>query len=227
MNLRIIENGFTMLSLALFVTLIFSSCSVTKIVEPLPKGEKQLGFTAGGPISSGTGNLPLPLTGVYYANGITSNTTVTGGVQVTSALFENLHLDGGLTMGITENNWFRPGFSMSLEANGIYGFREDFFRVYPIITPNLYWNYNRQKTYIGVSNWLDFWNNSSSGSNAEFWIPTINLGNQFGVKDKWSINVEGKFLAPNIDPQGINGIEPVQIQDRGGVGIYLGVSYAL
>jgi hypothetical protein len=52
------------------------SCAPSRIVKPLEKGEQSLTANLGGPlIKFGSAPIPIPLTSVMYARGISNKTT--------------------------------------------------------------------------------------------------------------------------------------------------------
>lgn len=204
--------------------LLLWSCAPTRVVAPLEKGEHRGGLGLGGPLIDFEGTKPVPLLSAYYANGCSEKLTYFVGGNITAGLFKNIFLDGGVTYGaLSPDNW-KPGISVSPNVNILYTFSGSHFRVYPDLTGNVYWKTTLGESYLGLSNWFDPQNNLSSQENGNIWVPSLNIGQKFYVKEKWIFDLEFRQLGLNVPPQSFNRIESINILENGGIGIYIGAS---
>ena len=86
------------LALAVFV----AGCSTFRPVQPLDPGQTALGVSLGGPLLNTLGTVfPTPILNVVAARGLRSRAgnmpwAVTGALDITAALYGNLHLEPGM-----------------------------------------------------------------------------------------------------------------------------------
>ncbi len=213
----------------IFAMLTASACTSQKIVKPLEKGEQQVSANLGGPlIGFGGLTIPIPLTSINYARGLSDSLTLHGGLQTTSLLYKTIQLDAGATYGILECHGWKPGLSVSGSLNFLADMREGNASLYPQLDANLYWDYGKSHfMYVGSTNWIELRGTKAHGRTQEKRLLTgIQFGNTW-VTDKWSFTAESKWLAPTrsslysvVDYKSYNfGGEP-----QGAVGLYFGIA---
>src|ERR1035437_5357458 len=137
---------------------LFSSCTPSSLVRPLDKGQKVVSASLGGPLIGFAGTtIPVPLTSVMYAQGITNKTSVFGSVHPTSLLFGVFQTDIGICQGLYYNDSLRIGFSVNPALNLAFDKWEKQFKCWPQLDVNMYWNIKPNKSflYAGVENWFE------------------------------------------------------------------------
>ena len=211
----------------LFIFIIyFSSCATTRLVKPLAKGEKEIGLSLGGPII-GFSNalLPVPMTSIYLAKGVTDSLSVFGGINGTSLLFGVAHLDLGACYQLMKNDKFKPGISVSPVLNMMLDKWEWNLRVYPQIDLHAYWHYRQEKglLYTGMSNWFELRQTTTYGLKQDkHWVPTFQLGTRYQrPKVEWTI--ESRYIAPNYSNK-FSVVEWKGVGSKGAFGLYFGVN---
>jgi hypothetical protein len=86
----------------LVLPLILAGCSTFRPVQPLAPGETALGVSLGGPLLNTLGTVfPTPILAVSGARGLQSRAlgipwTATGAIDLTAAMFGDLHVEPGL-----------------------------------------------------------------------------------------------------------------------------------
>ncbi len=98
-----------------FISLLFfAGCAPVRFVEPLDKGQLSVGANLGGPlIEYAPAVIPLPLVAAEVGYGIDTNFTVHGGLNITSMMFGNFHLDAGITYKFLDQKKYIPNVSVS------------------------------------------------------------------------------------------------------------------
>ena len=215
--------------LAISIALVAVSCTSQKIVRPLETGEQQVSANLGGPlIGFGGLTIPVPLTSVNYARGLSDSLTIHGGLQTTSLLYKTLQVDAGATYGLLKPDGWKPGLSASASLNFLTDFREGNPKLYPQLDANAYWDYGTNHfMYVGITNWIEFSATMTDGQEQRKQILSgIQFGNTF-TTEKWNYTLESKWLAPTrnsgdlvVDYRSykLNG------ESRGAVGIYVGIA---
>ena len=190
--------------LFIFGTMLFicSFCSPSRIVQPLQKGESQVGLHLGGPMIRFAGApLPIPLTSLSYARGIDSTFTAFGGIGLTAAAFGVAQVDLGCTKGLWTPKGARPGVSVSPSLNFMIDKWEGNFRFYPTLDVNAYWQLGKRKNtaYIGLNNWFVLNATRTQGEpQTTRYIPNLQVG--YVIRRKgWNYTIEAKYLAPFND----------------------------
>lgn len=218
------QSGKTLL--LLFSIVLLLSCNATRLVKPLAKKDVQVGAGFGGAlIQLGTVTLPIPLTNVHAAYGVTDKTTAFASVHTTSLLFGVFQTDLGATQLLLKQRGFIPAVSVSPIANLMLDRWETQFRIYPQLDINAFWEYGSKKRlfYTAVNNWFELRNKKAHGETQQTrWLPSIGLGHQWNGK-KYNLQIETKYLAPNRSNQNIV-VDYVSFGNRGAIGIYIGVA---
>lgn len=188
-------------SLFCVVAFCFVHCSNSRIVQPLAKGQHQVSAHFGGPVIKFAGApVPLPLTSLSYAHGVSESFTAFGGVGLTAAAFGNLHLDVGGTQGILKPKGFRPGVSASVDFHIIANKSNLFFM--PQLDLNTYWLVGKHNSlaYFCINNNFDPSATRSSGEpQTTKWLPSAVLGYTFRNKTTWQYTLETRYIAPFTD----------------------------
>ena len=201
---------------------LFHSCAPSRIVRPLEKGEKQVSAHLGGPLMGFVGTvIPMPLTSVSYAHGVSDKVTVFGGIHTTAMLYGVFQTDIGVCYNLYKQDSSRFGLSVSPVINMAYDKWEGNFKFWPEIDINAYWEFNPKKSfaYLGVSNWFELVSKRAHDESQENrWIVNPHLGYTY-VRKKWNYNFETKYLVPYLDTKP-NVVDYKGVGGKGAVGIY-------
>lgn len=172
------------------------SCNATRVVKPLDKGEWQVGADVGGPVVNGS---VLPLSGLHFAHGMHERLSFFGGLHTTALAFQTLQLDFGWCYGVAKQKGFRPGVSINTVFNPMLGLRSGAFRLYPEISPNLYWEIGeKHMIYAGMANWFDPTYGKVEIGKGYIWNPAFQLGYRLQLK-RINLCAEYKLLNANKD----------------------------
>ena len=211
-----------LLALLLLSLMAFAmSCSPTRFIEPLEKGEIAVGINAGGPIIGLAGSkIPIPLSSIYAGYGYKDNLTLYGGLHTTSLLFQTLQLDFGARREIFDGYGINPSISVAGALNGIVAFRDYTTRIYPQLDVNAYWKYGGWRTYTGAQAWFDFYKGRTPTYGfSGFFVPALVIGQDYKWK-KWQFGVEYKRLGFNV-PTENSVVNYITFGGIGAQGIYL------
>ncbi len=217
-----IKNIQLKLTAIIVLVVFFQSCAPSRIVRPLEKGERQVALNVGGPLLGFAGTtIPMPLTAVSYAQGITDNVTAFGGIHTTAMLFGVFQTDVGVCYNLYHPDSSQFGLSVNPVINMAFDKWEGNFKLWPEIDVNAYWEFTPQKSfiYLGASNWFEL-----SGTRAHDevqenrWLFNPHLGYTY-VRNKWNYNIETKYLVPNVATQP-NVVDYKGIGGNGAVGVY-------
>ncbi len=220
MNLK---NRYKIVYSILVVFMIFS-CTPSRIVRPLEKGNKLITAHLGGPlIGFAETTIPIPFTSVMYAQGVSDKLTAFGSLHTTSLFFGVFQTDIGVCYKMYYNDKWKLGISAAPSLNIAFDKWESNLKIWPLLDVNAYWEITQKKSffYAGVNNWFELANNKAHEQvQVNNWFINPQLGFNY-VRKKWNYNIETKYLAPSIknepnvvDYRGINGY--------GALGIYLG-----
>ena len=205
----------------LCLALCWFSCAPSRVVRPLNKGEKTVSFNLGGPLIHFSGAaIPMPLTSVMYARGISQKTTAFASLHLTSLAFGVFQTD----VGICRQLYYNPEQKFGISANPVLNFAVDRWegnkRLWPELDINLYKEFGkRHLLYGGVSNWLELNGNRPHGEKqADRLFINPHLGYGYS-KRKWNYNLEVKWLAPGKANQP-NVAEYIGINHQGALGVY-------
>ncbi|MFN3917927.1 MAG: hypothetical protein ACK4K0_09295 [Flavobacteriales bacterium] len=185
-------------------TLLLNSCAPSRFVKPLEKGEQAVNFSFGGPLIEFSGAvIPIPYTGLTYANGMGEKTTIFASLHTTALLFGNFQTDIGVLHELIKPDsvsFFKSGLSVKPVVNIIADKWERNFRLWPQLDVNTYQYFGKNKNhlvYVGLSNWFETNYNKAHGQRQEVkWL----INPQAGVmlcKTLWSHQIELKYLVPN------------------------------
>lgn len=148
-----------MRNLCLFILpALFFACAPVRFVEPLDKGTFSVGGNFGGPlIEYPPAVIPVPFLAVEGGYGVDTNLTVHGGLNLTSAIFGNVHVDGGITYRLVEQKKYIPNVSVSPSFQLVWDVYDHKATCWPVVDANAYWNYGVRKNYFytGINNYFD------------------------------------------------------------------------
>ena len=208
--------------LFIFLALTVLSCASSRFVEPLSKNQQAVSFNIGGSlIDFGGATIPVPLSSLTYAYGLSNKLTAFGSLHTTSLIFNNLQTEVGVLSQIRGQENYIPGFSSVLALNYITEFSLGNSKLWPQIDGNAYWNLNNNKhrLYLGYSIWID----TDMIDENKMGIANPHLGYTYKIK-LWEIGTELKFLAPSYDNtkvflpyQSLTGV-------KGATGLYFNIS---
>ena len=142
----------------IFLALTVLSCAPSRFIEPLSKNQQALSFNIGGSlIDYGGTTIPVPLTSLTYAYGLSNNLTAFGSLHTTSLIFNNLQTEVGVLSQIRGQENYIPGLSSVLALNYITELSLGNSKLWPQIDGNAYWNLNNNKhrLHLGYSIWID------------------------------------------------------------------------
>lgn len=202
------------------------ACAPVRVVKPLAAGEKALSFNIGGPlIGFSETTIPMPLTAVSGAYGVSDKLTAFAGLHTTALAFGVIQTDIGVVRGLSTPTGLRPGISVSPVANLMLDTWENNFKFYPQLDLNAYWHLGQRESflYVGSNNWFELAGTRAHGERQEIrWLANFQSGYTF-VRSKMNYTVELKYLAPFhsnrevvVDYRGIGG--------NGALGVYFNVS---
>ncbi|MBC7382083.1 MAG: hypothetical protein H7296_03705 [Bacteroidia bacterium] len=214
------------MNIKIFTAIVFFSflyaCAPTRIVKPLAKGEQMMSFNFGGPlVYLGSTPMPLPLTSIAYAKGITERTTFFGSVHTTALLFGVFQTDIGICQQLYKNE--EKDFGISI--NPVLNFAVDRWqwntKIWPEIDLNIYKGLGKKYfIYGGIANWFEL---SKIRPHKETQSTFIFVNPHLGIvytRDKWSYNVEFKYVMSDIKNTP-NAPDYMGINNKGAVGVYL------
>ncbi|MBN1578276.1 MAG: hypothetical protein JW913_17075 [Chitinispirillaceae bacterium] len=210
-------------SVVLIVCLIFACSSVRRVV-PLESGTSAVTLSLGGPVTEVAKKyIPLPLLSAGYNYGINDRLGIEAGLNLTGALFGLLHVDAGV-------NWYPlaakgaiPGITVTPELFFMSNFEAGGHRLYPTLTPTLYWKPGRHLVYIGVENWFEVHTQRSDGNEQpRHWLIAPYLGYGLSWK-KWRFQLEGRGYTPNLVNTG-RATKNIGFGSHGIIGVFIGVS---
>jgi hypothetical protein len=184
-----------------------------------------LSFNLGGPLIKFSGTvIPIPLSSLSYARGMSEITSIYGSLHTTSLLFRTVQLEVGVLRNLAPEQEKLPGVSTSLTANLALDFQGN-TKLWPQLDLNLYKTYSSKKhfAYIGVSNWFELSSTRSTGEKQPYqWLFNPEIGNTFNSA-KWAYTVELKYLVPNV-PATPNVVSFVSPGGRGALGMYFTIA---
>ncbi len=211
------------------ISIIIAGCSTQRIIKPLKKNQQQFAFSGGGPLFQFAGTvIPMPLSSVSYAKGLTDSITLYTGLQLTNLVYKNLHLDIGGTYGLLKPKGWTPGITLNAGINVLSDFREYNIKVFPQLDANAYWDYGADYfMYFGITNWVEL---SKNRAHSEIQGKQILSGLQFGntfSRNSCKYTLESKWLAPTRNSKDLTINYSTYIsgdQPKGAVGIYFSVA---
>src|ERR1044071_5298534 len=91
-----------------------ASCAPTRFVKPLNAKQKAVNLSLGGPLIDYSDlTIPMPFLTATYGYGFDSTLTGFGSLNITSALYGNLHLELGATKRLSRQHGKIPAVSIN------------------------------------------------------------------------------------------------------------------
>lgn len=208
------------------VMLLLFSCAPTRIAVPLKRGDKQLNAHLGGALIKYSGtSIPLPLTSITYAQGITNNTTAFGALHTTALIFGVVQTELGVCQNIWRSDSLRIGVTANPALNLMYDKWEGNFKLYPQVDFNVYKQITKHNDviYAGCNNWFELAKYKAHGvKQQKHWLVSPYMGYLLN-RTKWSFGLELKWLVPDVNNLP-NAVDYIGINHKGAVGVYLSFS---
>jgi hypothetical protein len=206
--------------LYLCLLILATACAPSRFVAPLAEGEQALNVHLGGSLIDYSGStIPVPLSSITYAKGMSEKLTVFGGLHTTSLAFNNLQLEAGLVSKVLEQKGWQPALSSAIAFNLVTELSEGNTKLWPQVDGNAYWQIKQHRPYLGYAVWID---------------PNLMDENALGVLNphigytythgEWDFNTELKFLAPGYDNSKVFVPYKSLQGDKGATGVYLSIS---
>lgn len=212
--------------IVLLIAVILASCSGTRHVVPLKKGEKSASFSLGGPLFKFSGLvIPLPFTSVTYSHGLSDNLTLTGSVHTTSMLFGVFHFEGS---GLTRLYSWNEGLSGLTISPGFHAMADKWegnFSFYPYCDLYYYKNTGENGNHVfgGISLLYDLRSEKAFDvKNTNRAIPYLSAGYKW-VRPKFTWTAEVKYINFTRDNRNIV-VEYIAPGHYGALGIYFGIT---
>ena len=209
------------------IPLLAWSCAQSRFVEPLNKGQLSVGGNFGGPlIEYSPAVIPIPFLDAEVGYGLDTNLTLHGGLNLTSALFGNFHLDAGVTYKLLNQKKYTPSISISPSFNLVYDVSDKVGKFWPVLDANAYWNYGERRNYwyAGFNNYFELSKTMANDQpQAHHWLFSPQVGHVLkGKEQRFQFTTEIKLLGINLNSKysfipysGLTG-------NMGATGIYLG-----
>jgi hypothetical protein len=204
------------------LALIFSSCSVTQPVRVIDEGTTQAAISVGGPfVPFGGMSVPVPYVNIGLIHGYTKEVTLTTDLHATMALLKDATVDAGAAVRLLHEDGCLP----EITAKGqVYVFSDlemiKNVRIFPVATVNASSMVGRSTLlYAGADQLIQF------DKPNYFFSPFA--GTQFALSDRWSMQVELKWMAANVNSaHGIfRGMG--SIASHGDIALFFGFTYGL
>jgi hypothetical protein len=221
-RLRIADARFIGVILLVCLACTVSSCSVTQPVRVIDEGTTQAAISLGGPfVPFGGMAVPTPYLNVGLMHGYTKDVTLTTNLHATMALLKNAAADAGAAVRLARQRGWVP----EVTAKGqLYVFSDlemiKNVRVFPLVSVNgSYLLDTSTLLYAGTDQMLQF-------DKPKYFVAPF-AGTQFALSERWSMDVELKWMAANINAA--HGIlrGTGAIGGHGDIALFLGFTYGL
>jgi hypothetical protein len=203
------------------VVMFLLSCSPTRIVKPLAKGEQAVGANLGGPFITFAGApIPIPYTSAFYARGLNNKTTAFGSVHLTALAFGVFQTDLGICRELYANQKLQLGISVNPAMQIAIDHWEGKAKFWPQLDLNVYKNWGSQKMlYAGINNWFEpSTQRAHNEAQNKQWYVNPHIGFLYSPR-KWSYGIETKWVAPGVSNTP-NVVDYIGINQKGAVGVY-------
>jgi len=212
--------------LVLITFIILASCSGTRQVVPLKKGENTVSANLGGPLFKFSGLvIPMPLSSFAWSHGLNDTYTTTAAIHTTSMLFGVVHLEGSIMRRVYLSPCTRSGITVSPGFHAMTDIWEGRFSFYPTADILFYRTYGEKMNvfYSGPSFMFDTHSKKAFDvKNTNRIIPWFTAGYKLN-RTKISYSVELKYLNFTRDNRNIV-VEYIAPGHKGALGIYFGIS---
>lgn len=211
----------------LVLLLAIIGCSPVRMVKPLQKKQQIVGGSFGGPLINFAGApMPIPFTSLFYAKGISNNVSVIGGLNTTSLLFGNIHLDASSCINLLykENKY---GISLNPGVQSIYHIKDSkSFGLWPTLDVNGYFHFKNKQSflYTGVNSWVELKSQKAHSEKVTAPVlPNFQIGYQL-VNTKWNHQFELKYLGIGRSNQP-NVVDYIGLSGQGALGLFYGLHF--
>jgi hypothetical protein len=193
---RIPSSSFAFVNILLLLSLVIAvpSCSVTQPVRVIDEGTTMVAISLGGPFVPKFGiAVPTPYLNLGLMHGTTKDVTLTANLHATMALLKNAAVDAGASMRLLRQDGSIP----EITAKGqLYIFsdleRIANARIFPLVSLNGSYLLGKSTLlYAGADQILQF-------DKPNYFIAPF-AGTQFALSERWSMDVELKWMAANIN----------------------------
>lgn len=204
------------------VALFISSCGVTQPVRVIDQGTTRAAISLGGPfVPIGGMTVPAPYLNVGLMQGYSRDVTLTANLHATMALLKNAAVDAGASMRLLHQDGSIP----EITAKGqLYIFSDlqmiKNVRIFPLASVNgSYLLGTSTLLYAGADQMLQF-------NRPNYFIAPF-AGTQFALSERWSMDIETKWMAANINTT--HGIlrGTGAISGHGDISLFFGFTYGL
>jgi len=173
------------------------SCGTIRNVVPLEKDQKEVALSLGGPLIEFSGTtIPLPLSSIDFAYGLTDVYTGFASLHTTALLFGVVQIEGG----VLRNLWVNEKANMGLSIAPSFYFMMDVWeykpKFYPLLDVNFYTKYGKRNNLVYVSASSIFELSSQKAFNENIdrrIIPYLSLGHKWCF-NKWDYRLEAKYI---------------------------------
>lgn len=178
------------------------SCSPTRVIKPLNKGEKQISASLGGPlINYSSTTIPIPFTSIGGAYGIDEDFSLFGALYPTAAAYGVFQTEIGLVNQLKAPDtlkFYKLGVSLNPSLNFLIDHWKGNFRFWPKYDFNIYSLIGKNRKsflYLGLSHWYDFYAVKAHGVlNDRFIISHLNSGIMIN-KGAWNHQLDIKLFS--------------------------------
>lgn len=210
----------------LWAIFLFQSCAPVTHVKPLKAKQMAVSASLGGPLIKFSGLvIPVPMTNLGFAYGLTNKTTLTSNLGTTSLAFGVGQVDFGILREIVSSeNKSKIGVSGFAKTHLFLDKWKSQFRWYPELGINAFKEFKEGKNmvYAGASTWFETKFPTESSTSKNVWMPMFHIGFQKRT-EKWNFNYEVKWIAPQMNNEKIV-VDYVGIGSQGTLGLYFGLS---
>ena len=221
---RFPTRSFTFLNILLLLSILLavSSCSVTQPVRVLDEGATRAAISLGGPFVPKFGiAVPTPYLNLGLMHGTTKDVTLTADLHATMALLKNAAVDAGAAVRLLHQDGSIP----EVTAKGQLYIFSDLerivnARIFPLVSLNGSYLLGKSTLlYAGADQMLQF-------DKPNYFIAPF-AGTQFALSKRWSMDVELKWMAANINAA--HGIlrGTGTIGGHGDIALFFGFTYGL
>lgn len=156
--------------------ILSSSCTHTRYIKPLKKGETNISVYNTTPFSLRS-ILPVALPSASVGYGLTDRTTVYSGIHFAPLTFDHLYLELGIRQHIIsfEDKKYIPAISGGLAVHSIRNMARGKIKAYPVLELSPYWESGNWLWFVHSSLWLDFYVPPHEGI-VDMYLPNITIG---------------------------------------------------
>jgi hypothetical protein len=200
--------------------IIFTACSTTQPVRVLKEGQTNIETSLGGAfIPLGESKVPVPYLIAGASHGYSENLTLFSHLHITPFITSVLGLDVGAATGLLKQDGAIPEITAKGQFYAFTDFKSlETMRFFPVATLNASWLAGQTTLmYLGADNTFQLSDPS--------YIVSPFLGTEFDLNNSLRMNVEGKWMAANVNTEQTVFEGKTSPGGQGGIGLFLGLSY--